>query len=110
MGKGIEIVKNGAAPIEQAFQCKAAGRIYPVTPDGSQWEVRVHLLSDLGNGEEVIGEVTYRSYNGGLAPLMAIVMEGQKVAAQVIAKAAKLNADAERRIQLASEMPPEMKQ
>lgn len=106
----IEIVKNGGAPVPQAFQCKASGRIYPVTPDGSQWEVRVHMQSDLGMGEEIIGEVVFRSYNGGLAPLMAMVVEGQKVAAQLIARAAKQNADAERRIQLATNMPPELKQ
>lgn len=104
----IEIVNKNGAP--QPVRCKTHGRIYQVTPDGSQWEVRVYLESDLGQGDEIIGEVTFRSFNGGIQPLMALAAEAPKLAAQLINRVGEQLEHAQRRVVPATaKLPPELR-
>src|ERR1039458_7042791 len=118
MAKEIDITKNGHNPIP-TFKIKAAGRINSVTPDGSNWEIRVHCLSDLsqflpgeGLGEEIIGEVIIRSFNGGIAPLVPMAVEYAKTAQQLVEKIMRMLGDAERQkgnLKVVSELPPNLK-
>ena len=104
----MEIEKNGNQALPD-IPVESHGRIYPATPDGSQWEVRIHLSSDLGRGREIIGEVVYRSYNGGIALLPGMVDESSKLAANLIAPIARQAEAAQRRVIPATQMPPEPK-
>jgi hypothetical protein len=114
----LGIVKNGHAPIRK-MQINPAGRIYPVTPDGSQWEIRIHMMSDFSKlspdapkGEEIIGEVVIRSYNGGLAPLMAMADEAAETAKKLVKKIMAALADAQRQqqgVEIVKELPPNLK-
>ena len=65
-------------------------RIYPITPDMSQWEVKCHVLADLGMGKEVLVEMTLRSFNGGIAPLEGTLPDCFKNAKEVIQKASAM--------------------
>ena len=115
----LDIVKNGQ-PI-RAFQINPAGRIYPVTPDGSQWEVRIHMMADISKlapegpqvGDEIIGEVVIRTFNGGVAPLKGMAMEASKVTDALVKRilgamqeAAKQQAGG---IQVVSGLPQDLK-
>lgn len=112
----IEITKNGHNEIP-TFKIRAAGRILQLTQDGSNWEIRVHMMSDLSKlmagpemGEEIIGEVIIRSFNGGIAPLAPMAMEAAKTAGQLVEKIFKMMSDAERsRIQIADKIPDDLK-
>lgn len=75
-------LNNGKKPDNIPVQM--CGRVYPVTPDGSQWEVRVHAMADLESGREIIGEFTFRSLNGGLPTLGGMALEAGKHAARLI--------------------------
>lgn len=114
----LGIVKNGNAPI-RGIRINPAGRIYPVTPDGSQWEIRIHMMADFSTidpkapkGEEIIGEVVIRTYNGGLAPLTAMAKQAGETAEQLVKKIMAALADAERRgggIEVVGDLPPNLK-
>ena len=65
-------------------------RIYPITADGSQWEVKIHIKGIINQHEEIIGECTFRSFTGGPHMLMGMVNEsiilmGQQLIKQVVA-------------------------
>ncbi len=113
----LGIVRNGHGPV--GIRVNPAGRIYPVTPDGSQWEIRIHMMADFSTvdpkapkGEEIIGEVVIRSYNGGLAPLMAMAKQADSTAEQLVNKIMAVLADGERRnssIEVVGGIPPNLK-
>lgn len=111
----MEIVKGNQLPegVKQV-NVETRGRIYPVTPDGSQWEIRFHFLGDMGNGSEVLGECVLRSFNGGAIGLPGMAGELPAAAAKLVETAiAALTASREQaaeeqgRITLASSMPTE---
>lgn len=64
-------------------------RAYPATPDGSQWEIKFHFIGDMGGGEEVLGECTVRSYNGGILPLPGFMTEAAKATPMLVEKVVK---------------------
>lgn len=117
MGKNndIPVTKDGHDPIP-TFQIKAAGRINPVTPDGSNWEVRVHMLCDLssfmpgkGVGEEIIGEVIIRSFNGGMAPLAPMAVEAAKTAQLLVNQITRAMQEHGRRVEVVKDLPGDLK-
>ncbi len=116
----LGIVKNGhEVPV---MRINPAARCYPVTPDGSQWEVRIHMMSDLSKlvegappaGEEIIGEVIIRSYNGGLAPLVPMADEAATMCKKVVQQVMKAIAAAQKQmappgVEIVTELPPNLK-
>jgi hypothetical protein len=116
MPNRIPITKNGHEEIP-TFRIKAAGRLNQLTPDGSNWEIRVHMMADLsammpgqGLGEEIIGEVIIRSFNGGIAPLSPMAHEAAKTTAQLVEKVMRALADQERsRVEIVKDLPPDLK-
>jgi hypothetical protein len=53
----------------EGFTAINLARIYPVTSDGAQWEVKVFIKGQIQGTEVIIGEVTFRSFDGGLPML-----------------------------------------
>ena len=102
----IDPVRKPRNPAD--LQVVAKGRIYQLTPDGSQWEIKIHLEGDIGMGPEIIGEVTFRSYNAGIVPLMGAVVEAPKLAGALVAKISNALKQQERRIIPAEQMPKDM--
>lgn len=87
---------------------KKISRVYPATPDGSQWEVLVHFLGDVGNGQdEIIAECHFRSYNGGLTTLGGVALEAGRAAANVVAQYVEKAEKEIDGIQIAKEIPAE---
>lgn len=102
----------------QSFEAETSGRAYPVTPDGSQWEIRLHCRADLGAGPEIIGEIVFRSFNGGIAPLNGMIDNGAATAKGLVAKLVKQMEEAQEQylknaekaqtgIQIAHKLPPD---
>jgi hypothetical protein len=117
MPKEIPITKNGHEPL-QAFRLNSAGRVYPVTPDGSQWEVRIHMMADFSKlvagappgGEEIIGEVIVRTFNGGLAPLIAMGKDTAVTTEKLVKKIMHELEKAQRGgVEVVSELPEHLK-
>jgi hypothetical protein len=113
----VEIVnKNGGRPlsVQKEIAIETRARIYPVTPDGSQWELRVHFESNVGAGKEIIGECVLRSFNGGITPLVGMMQQASQVAPQLVDRVVKGMAaaqeEAAHRVVLASAMPHDLKQ
>lgn len=99
---------------QQTMPLDVRARIYPVSPEYSQWEVKIHVETDLGMGKEIIGEMTLRSFNGGVAPLDAMLRDVFKAAKTCIDQASamlrqmqKQQREAQSQIVTATRMPSE---
>lgn len=118
MGKNgdIKITKEGHDAIP-TFKIRPAGRILQLTQDGSNWEIRVHMMADLSKlvagpdlGEEIIGEVVIRSYNGGIAPLAPMAQEAAKMAQALTEKIMQAMQAAQRgNVEVVKDLPPDLK-
>jgi hypothetical protein len=114
----MDIVKNGDKHLvmQKEVAIESRARIYPATPDGSQWELRIHFETDLGAGagKEILGELVLRSYNGGFSVIPGMMENASKIVgpliAQLVKGMAQSQAEAARRIVPATAMPPELKQ
>lgn len=53
-------------------QTISMARVYAITPDQSQFEVKVHIKASINGQEQIIAEATIRSYTGGLDVLQAV--------------------------------------
>ena len=105
--------RNGKPlPMQKGVPIESRARIYPVTPDGSQWELRVHFEADVGAGagKEILGECVVRSYNGGFSSIPGMVENVAKIAPQLINQLMRGMEEVQRRVMPVSDMPPELKQ
>jgi len=59
------------------------GRLYQVTPDGTQWEVRVIAIGQFPDGVREIGEFTLRSWEGGVEALRFLAVPAGQLAANM---------------------------
>ena len=110
----MEINNRNGRPLAMTkdIAIESKSRIYPVTPDGSQWELRIHFEADLGTGagKEIIGQCVVRSYNGGFSAIPGFVESAGKATPQLIAQLMRGMEEAQRRVMPVSAMPPDLKQ
>jgi len=56
------------------------GRLYQKTPDGFQWEARLIAIGQFPEGPREIGEMTLRSWEGGVETLRFLAVPAGQLA------------------------------